>query len=237
MTTETTKAMQSMEMKQSLPYQPFIEANNHGVCLLLSDQYDDAITFFTSALNHVNANRGRGAVQHSNDLSTMHERAAYFVIQERKALTVPVDAGKELFVFTNPILVSQEINRMDYNFSSKLSIAAMFNLALSYHLCAIQKQSLELIEKALSYYQLAYKILIDETHVVVSQAMAILNNIGQIHRLLRNDAGAKDCFEYLLSTMLFVLQIGEADRIQNWESFLSNVMDFIVDTPNPAAAA
>jgi tetratricopeptide (TPR) repeat protein len=230
--------MESMERKQSLPYQPFIEANNQGVSLLLSDQYDDAITFFLSALKHVDENTERGAVQHSNDLSAMHDLAAYFVIQEgRKALSVPVDAEKELFVFTNPILVSHEINRMDYNFSSKLSIVAMYNLALSYHLCAFQRQSLEHIEKALSYYQLAYKILIDETHVVVSQAMAILNNIGQIHRLLRNDAVAKDCFQYLLSTMLFVLQIGEADRIQNWESFLSNVMEFIVDNPNPAAAA
>ena len=232
--------MRNMEMNQELPYQPFIEANNQGVCLLLSDQYDDAITFFISALKHVDENIERGAVgavQHSNDLSAMHDLAAYFVIQEGKALSVPVDAGKALFIFTNPILVSHEINRLDCNFNSKLSIVAMYNLALSYHLCAIQKQSLEHIQKALSYYQLAYNILIDETHVVVSQAMVILNNIGHIHRLLRNDAGAKDCFEYLLSTMLFVLQIGEADRIQNWESFLSNVMDFVAPNPNPAAAA
>lgn len=229
--------MQSMEMNQSLPYQPFIEANNQGVCHLLSDQYDDAITFFTSALKHVNENTERGAVQHSNDLSTMDDMAAYFVIQEGRVLSVPVDTEKELFVFTNPILVSHEINRLDYNFNAKLSIVAVYNLALSYHLCGIQKQSLEHIEKALANYQLAYKIIIDETHVVVSQAMVILNNIGQIHRLLRNDAGAKDCFEYLLSTMLFVLQIGEADRIHNWESFLSNVMDFVVGNPNPAAAA
>jgi tetratricopeptide (TPR) repeat protein len=229
--------MPSMQEKQSLPYQPFIEANNQGVFLLLSDQYDDAITFFISALKHVNENIERGAVEHLNDVSTMHDLAVYFVIQEGKGLSVPVDAEKEVFVFTNPILVSDEINRMNYNFSSKLSIVAMYNLALSYHLCAIQKQSLQHIEKALSYYQLAYKILIDESHVVVSQAMAIINNIGQIHRLLRNDAGAKDCFEYLLSTMLFVQQIGESDRIQNWESFLSNVMDFIVDNPKPAAAA
>jgi hypothetical protein len=79
-------------------------------------------------------------------------------------------------------------------------------------------------------------MFLDEQHVVVSRAMIILKNIGQIHWLLQNEEGAKNCFQYLLTTMLFVQQMGKASQIQNWDSFLSNILDLIIQGPFLASA-
>ena len=86
-----------------------------------------------------------------------------------------------------------------------------------------------LLGQALSYYQIAYRILVSEQRVLVSQAMVILNNIGHIHRLMGNEATARKCFQRLLTTMIYLQQSGEArQQISHWDSFLNNVIDLLV---------
>ena len=85
-----------------------------------------------------------------------------------------------------------------------------------------------LLGQALAYYQIAYRILVSEQRVLVSQAMVILNNIGHIHRLLGKEGNAKKCFQRLLTTMLYLQQAGDHDQIIHWDSFLNNVMDVII---------
>jgi len=87
-----------------------------------------------------------------------------------------------------------------------------------------------LLGQALSYYQIAYRILVSEQRVLVSQAMVILNNIGHIHRLMGNEQTAQKCFRRLLTTMIYLQQSsGQAHQhISHWDSFLTNVIDLIV---------
>jgi len=98
-----------------------------------------------------------------------------------------------------------------------------------------------LLGQALAYYEIAYRILVSEHQVLVSQAMVILNNIGHIHRIMGNEDNSKKCFQRLLTTMVYLQQTGDSTQISHWDSFLTNVMDLIVSPQhshkNFAAAA
>ncbi len=85
-----------------------------------------------------------------------------------------------------------------------------------------------LLGQALSYYQIAYRILVSKERVLVSQTMVILNNIGHIHRLMGNEATAQTCFRRLLTTMIYLQQQSGHQQIRHWDSFLGNVIDLIV---------
>jgi len=89
-----------------------------------------------------------------------------------------------------------------------------------------------LLAQALAYYQIAYRILVSEQRVLVSQAMVIINNIGHIHRLMGEEDNAKQCFQRLLTTMIYIQQTGDSNQISHWDRFLSNVIDLIIPPEN-----
>jgi hypothetical protein len=95
----------------------------------------------------------------------------------------------------------------------------------------------EILGQALFYYEIAYRILVSDQDVLVYQAMVILNNLGQVHLLMNDEVTATNCFQHLLTTMVYLQQAGEADRIHHWDSFFSNVLGLISAQPGPAPAA
>ena len=156
------------------------------------------------------------------------------------------------YVFHHPIVISEEgtAEEQPHNSSHqphhrrhtssaviKLSLIIVYNMSLAYHRAALDLGSLEVLKHALVHYDAAYRILISESRVLVSQAMVILNNIGHIHRLLNDQDRARACFQCLLTTMIYVQQSGESRHIHQWESFFSNVFDLIAPSPRPAPAA
>jgi hypothetical protein len=200
---------------------------------------EEAINCFISAVQHINESLQLATSKSpSNRLEIASLAASGLIRDDSQAFSVPINSHQDLFVFRNPILVSEdlEVQEFHYHLCVQLSVVAHSNLALSYHLSALEIRSVKHLVQALVYYELSYNLLLREHEVVVSQAMIILNNIGHIHRVLENEEGARNCFQYLLTTMLFVQQSGQSDRIQNWDSFLSNVMDLMVEGCHAAAA-
>jgi hypothetical protein len=171
-------------------------------------------------------------------------------------------AQQGVFVFGNPVVLAEfevrnfienPISKEEY---SRLSMVCLYNMALSYHLAGLEKHgecdtgqisssrspSIDasvdhLFGLALAYYEMAYRILVSEQDVLASQAMVILNNVGHIHRLSGDQEGAKKCFQYLLSTMVYLQETGNAGQIHHWEFFFSNVVELILPQPGPAPAA
>mmetsp|Transcript_46649 Transcript_46649/g.113673 ORF Transcript_46649/g.113673 Transcript_46649/m.113673 type:complete len:331 (+) Transcript_46649:817-1809(+) len=156
------------------------------------------------------------------------------------------------YVFQYPIVISEEGTTEEQSQNSspqphhhhhassaliKLSLIVLYNISLAYHRAALDLGSLEVLQHALAHYEAAYRILISENRVLVSQAMVILNNIGHIHRLMNDEDRARACFQYLLTTMIYVQQSGEPQHIHQWESFFSNVIDLIAPSPGSAPAA
>ncbi|VEU39404.1 unnamed protein product [Pseudo-nitzschia multistriata] len=85
-----------------------------------------------------------------------------------------------------------------------------------------------LLQQALTYYEIAYRMLVSEENVLVSQAMVILNNIGHIHRLMGSEENAKEYFQRLLTTMMYLQQTSDSRQIKHWDSFFTNVVDLVV---------
>lgn len=129
---------------------------------------------------------------------------------------------------------------------TRLDFVILFNLALSYHFLGLQKDdstisAAPILHNAVSFYEMAYRMLMEENEVPVARAMVILSNLGQIYRHLNNEASATACFQRLLSTMLVLHHQGDASRIEHWESFVSNVSGLMTSRSHfacfPAAAA
>ena len=126
-----------------------------------------------------------------------------------------------------------------YAFLIKLSFIQLYNLALSHHLCGLRRQSQEhSLRKAISLYELAYTIHVSEdVELTILQSMAIVNNLGQLHKRLNDIEKSHQCFENLLTTLMFVKDCGEQDCHQLLDGFLSNVMSVILCGAKPAPAA
>jgi hypothetical protein len=152
----------------------------------------------------------------------------------------PDSLGQEGFVFKEPIMIlPQPLDIPGYSYFVKLSFIQLYNLALSHHLCALQKPNQEpFLRKALSLYELAYTIHVSEdVELSILQSMAIVNNLGFLHRRLDNEEKANQCFDNLLTTLMFVKDCGEQDNRQMLDGFLSNVMSLILSGHKSAAAA
>lgn len=144
------------------------------------------------------------------------------------------------FVFQEPIMVlPRSLESTSYADLVKLSFIQLYNLALSHHLCALKRSNPEpVLRKALALYELAYTIHISEdVELTVLQSMAIVNNLGHLHKQLNNIEKSQQCFENLLTTLMFVKDCGEQDSHKVLDGFLSNVMSLILCGSKPAPAA
>lgn len=66
--------------------------------------------------------------------------------------------------------------------------------------------------------------------------MLIMNNVGHIHSIMANDGNAMQCFQHLLSTLMFLVEAGERDMVWEFEGFFENIQKTVY-AHSPAAAA
>ena len=107
----------------------------------------------------------------------------------------------------------------------------VFNLALAYHLQAIEGSAEKNpcgIRKARSLYELALGMQVESGIVLlnVSQTLAIINNCGQIYRLLKRKRRAENTMRSFAKkiAMVKVLQMAKALQIKA----------FVRDRPTPS---
>lgn len=122
------------------------------------------------------------------------------------------------YIHRIPLLISPRAvlcRDLNEELLAELSVAVLFNLALCYQLQAFstyEQMSGPIDEtlhsnliRSVSLYELAYGIQMQEDiELSVESTMAIINNLGQLHRFLGNEEKATKCFAHLLSTLLFV---------------------------------
>ena len=152
----------------------------------------------------------------------------------------------DLFLFLNPIKVPTRLPTR--KLSKTLSLITMFNLAICYHRSAIEmfqttnqksNGSMErsYLRKALQLYELAYAIQMQEAiDMTLTPTMIIMSNVGHIHKILGNESNAMQCFQHLLSTLMFLVEAGERDMVWEFDGFFENVLKTIYAN-SPAAAA
>ena len=144
------------------------------------------------------------------------------------------------FVYSTPLRISEAVAMDDYECSVKMSVAIMFNLALSHHLNGVKNSRSsdpDTLTHAVALYELAYQLQMQEDiEVSVETTMAIINNLGHVHRMLDDQEKASQCFNHLLSTMLFVQSLGDIDVSCKTEGFFHNVTHLILKKSGAPAA-
>jgi len=213
-----------------------MELSNQGVQLLQAGKYGEAVNVFSDVLAFVKALLN--GQEQDTSMSNSRPPAPFctFLINHQSLHGSPEGA---LFLFANPIVVNcQRAGSVAFQDLVRMSIISLYNLALTYHMAAAQaQQPAKMLRKALSFYELAHKLQTpDDDELGVLLTMAIVNNTGHVHGVVGNDTKAKQCFQYLLSTIMYLTEGGEADDIPQLEGFVRNVQNSVLKQPSAPAA-
>jgi tetratricopeptide (TPR) repeat protein len=147
-----------------------------------------------------------------------------------------VTSTNDLFIFLNPIRIEEQLPQTKLRKS--LSLIALFNLAICNHRSGIlHNMDVGLLRKALQMYEMAYAIQMQEgIDMTLTPTMIIMSNVGHIHKILGNTDNSMQCFQHLLSTIMFLVEAGEKDHIFEFDGFFENILRTVYAHP-PAPAA
>jgi tetratricopeptide (TPR) repeat protein len=231
--------------------------NNEGVSLIESGLYDEAIVEFSKGLTLVKkilALQGDDQADEAAADSKMtsaepaSQSPAYHFhkMQEPKTTNECWDQEEVLsdepFIFRAPLYIQSRVtDHTSFTYYVESSFMLLYNLALTHHLSALSGDNTQKsLRKALVLYELAYTIqTTEDIQLTVLQTMAIANNLGLIHSALKDEEKARQCFQHLLSSIMFLNNCGDRDSVEQMDGFIANVMMYLilVGSSAPAAAA
>jgi tetratricopeptide (TPR) repeat protein len=249
--------MMSLEGTDSLA----LQQNNRGAFFLATRRFDEAIVCLSAALQaskqHLDATRTKVPTL------TPDDGAMLFLdqVMSRDPLELDDDDDyteatssptvEENFVYRRAICIPtrtlMEFLPHDHHRNVVISIATVFNLALAHHLramelkdddAAVQHKQIQL-KRAVLLYELAYKLEMEGISGSGPSAvfvMATLNNLGQIHKILRERDTACQCFQSLLSTLMFAVDTGGVLPVSDLDGFFRNIAFLIFQSPAAGAA-
>lgn len=212
--------------------------HNQGVKCFQERRYGEAVKQFSSVLSTVKAK-----------LSAIHEETVvipdesvpfcHFLSCDSTMATESED--NDPMLFKCPILVNDESMSHDSRDGLvKLSFVTLYNLALTYQCGAHQARDPDkLLDKALAFYELTHQIQEtpgNEEFALVFN-MAIVNNIGLLHRHKNQEAQATRCFRHLLTIVMYVIDCGEGSSVLRLEYFVQNIQRFVLKSEHSAPAA
>lgn len=163
------------------------------------------------------------------------------------------------FICRRTIRVSPQSMQEGHPMGASLSLIIIFNLALAYHLSALQKtksiiagagatingNSIRLrrdLSKAMQLYELAYQLQLEDDHQQGSQmnclrfTMMVSNNLGQIHLSVKNHAKHAICMQHLLSTMMYLVDCQVPVDSVELDGFFRNTSKLILQDKCAGAA-
>jgi tetratricopeptide (TPR) repeat protein len=225
--------------------------NNGGVALMKRANYSEAIASYTAALAKVK----QMLIEDENDEDSSDvadEQSGgssdSIAFAQDDFPTGAESDSKELMmsdpnsrsIFCRPILLRNRNEKACVELYNKFSFAIMFNLALAHHLsgmkCTESKRGK--LRKALRLYEFAYSIQMQEdVQLQITYTLGMVNNLGHIQELLGEEQKAQQCFQHLLSTLMYVMESGEESNEGQWDVFLHNVTHLVLRETSMAAAA
>ena len=145
------------------------------------------------------------------------------------------------FIFRDAIEIpiqSMIRSRLNDKMVMKLSIVVLYNLGLSFHLSAMETNSLDKVLRAKMLYEMAFEMHMEEgCDVTLLYTLALMNNLGLIYHVLGECQRSQHCFQSMLSTMMFLLEADDARKIKQWDGLLSNVLSYVYHDSKVAAPA
>ena len=212
-----------------------IQQNNSAVSLIAAGDYDAASSPLSSALKTYKQIMGDADEHHQTVKTSLDQCMTQSPATEAKASSNK-DENDQQYMYRQAIHIPLTIES-NYQASIMVSVMIIFNLALAFQLSAVssdKKQSK--LRKAAKLYELSFNMQQDanfENNNVLF-TMATVNNMGLIHHKLNDRETANKCFEYLLSTLMFLTDCVEGD-VCELDGFLRNVSNLISEPCSAAA--
>lgn len=220
---------------------PIVALNSQGIKSLRAKDFAGAIKTFSKAisdLKHFLADEHHGHSCH--DFVFGFQMSQTEECESMEATDIP-------FVFETPIKVSRRRTRQaqEANLSDMLkmlSFALVFNLAIAFHLGAIHHRSgnnanssttKKRLMKALAFYKLGLSMIQNEQlSLGIMESIAVANNQAHVYSLLGQAKKADECYQQVLSDIMYVADCGQQGEIPLFERFFANATK-----PSPTARA
>jgi tetratricopeptide (TPR) repeat protein len=145
------------------------------------------------------------------------------------------------FVYGTSIHITQN-DMCEQNYvEPELNCIILFNMALGNHLLALEGTSSlskrqQRLRKALKLYELTFSLQVDLGSMSVTSLIALVNNYATIYMLLEKTKRAEKFYNHMMSTLLAMIDIGEAAEVDQLDGFLRNASRLILqDVASPAA--
>jgi hypothetical protein len=239
-----------------------IELNNQGVAHLHRGHFPNAVRSLSDALLRSKqilfeedsvqpmscTTKETEAIQ--IDIPSFCGGGGGFLRKENLSLSSTNALNAQNFIFRKAFIIPR--NGGFGNCSNiRYAIVCLFNLALSHHLWALEHRGLSgcpeggarpRLLAAARLYELAYNLLMqaEDLHMVPVFALAIINNLWQIHNACEDHTKAELCLEHLLSSLMFFCDHDKNVRtllIDCMDGFISNVMRKLLKDIKTAPAA
>jgi len=162
------------------------------------------------------------------------------------ATCAPSQPPLQLRIFRDPLMT---LSRKPLNMQvcRELTYVTLYNLALSYHLKALEIEASSTpnlrrahLRKALSLYELSQVLQMEKSIMIRGNAvhsMALVSNLRHIHHELGHSEKVHMCSEHLLATMMYILYCGEAEVLGNSiDEFFDVILPLISQTTTASAA-
>ena len=255
-------------MRSSITSSPAAVAskiNNGGVEFLKRASYGEAISSFTTALSKVKQMLIADDEEDEIATTTSNEQQQQPQQQQSQCVGDSTDMSGDTFppsmsslesremlmmvdpnqrsIFCKPIILrAAKDERPTLKLYNRYSIAIMFNLALAHHLSGMETSEVSRIgklRKALRLYEYAYSIQMQEdVQLQITYTLGMVNNLGHIQEHLGEVQKAQQCFQHLLSTLMYVIESGEEGSDEGqWDVFFHNITHLVLRESALAAAA
>jgi hypothetical protein len=208
--------------------------NNEGIQCMNEGRFENAVETISNALAYVKTRISSEDNDNANDTSSSSSSSCREIENLTaiipRSIMVRLDTASftttkimvslhHCYIHTYPIVLEQPNQpcAVTFRYLTIQSFILLYNLALAYHMYAVQQYEGEMtssspssvshraLRKAASLYEIAYNFY--ETEVVQSnmiQIMAMMNNLGHIYHLLQQPTIAKRYFHNLLRTIMYV---------------------------------
>eukprot|EP00980_Cylindrotheca_fusiformis_P017372 scaffold5392_cov107-Cylindrotheca_fusiformis.AAC.5 len=141
-----------------------------------------------------------------------------------------IGTDADLFISRSVVFIAQN-NVMDVSVLKlyTISMISIYNLALAYHLSGLQDRDMKQLKRALSYYEIFYKLHVQQPLSTRRLVLSSVENVGSIFRLLRENEKSNMFFRHLLSDMSARKECGRVETNDQWNNYCSAIKDNVAN--------
>ncbi len=238
-----------LQMNNTNQVNAIVDNNNNGASLIDKGDYPGAISSLTIALHAAKCYMSEEVAETGADHNGCHHGVRFdldsLMMEETMTLQSFADDEDGFFVYGKPIripeasLMQQEEELLHCVFHRQVLCLAVpiFNLALAHHLCALSRPNSHsdiIFKKGAKLYDFGLQVLLGADNGLVPSKcgfiyLAILNNLGDIHRRLQNTLVSEYCCHELLHYLSDCKQIQSSAK-RALDTFYQNSFFYLLST-------